>query len=222
MKIAVWYHCKLSGDGIPSEDAAISIMYEQMEALKNSGLAEAAEEIHIGVNGDDGQGLLAASLAPDESVVHVHGKDARSELPTFALIRHWIPCHQDWAVLYHHSKGVTKPYEEFHHHHRRTMEAAVVWKWKRCVDDLERGYDAVGINLVDPKTRPVLPGRFFAGNFWWARADYLAQLRPIPDSCRDYSNTEERCLAEGWVGNNSPRRPMMLDYERPHLYEVLG
>lgn len=217
MKIAVWYHCKLVGTGIPNPEVSVQIMAEQMAALEISGLADSAQEIHIGVNGDDSQRALAASLAPSKAITHANGDGARSELPTFEILRRWLPEHPDWAVLYHHSKAVTQPNDPFHHHHRRVMEKACVWNWRQCVADLGRGYDAVGVNLVDPDTRPVLPGRFFAGNFWWARADYLLQLKPIPEECRDYNNTAERCLAEGWIGNNSPRRPRTIDYERPEL-----
>lgn len=219
MKIAVWYHCKLAGEGIPQEDYAIVIMAEQMGALKESGLAAAASEIHIGVNGDDSQGLLASALAPDKAVIHPHGPQARTELPTFALLRRWLPKHADWLVLYHHSKGVTQAKDgrddREKTEHRRSMETACVWNWQQCVKDLERGFQAVGINWVDPITRPVLPGRFYAGNFWWARADYLLTLPPLPDKAREYG-LFERTKAEMWIGS-AKVRPFTLDYERPAL-----
>lgn len=220
LKLCLWYHCKLSGAGIPSEDASVAIMAEQMAALKESGLAEAASEIHIGVNGDGGQGLLAAGLAPDKSMVHVHGAKGTTELPTFAIMRDWLKglgSPKDWAVLYHHSKGVTNPDDYFKHHHRRVMQGFCVDRWRQCVYDLERGYDAVGCNWVDPITRPVLPGRYFAGNFWWARADFLLTLPSLPETATDY-NIMERMQAEGWIGSGKAR-PKVLDYERPHLSE---
>ena len=192
-----------------------------MDALKNSGLADAAEEIHIGANGGDAHGLLAASLAPNKSILHVNGEHVRSELPTLAHMRRWLPTHADWFVLYHHSKGVTQLEHgqlnnEFKSHHRRLMEAACVWNWRQCVKDLERGYDAVGINIIDPITRPALPGRFIVGNFWWATAKYLLELPALPDNVLNYHDLQDRCRAEGWIGQ-CPRRPLMHDYERPEL-----
>lgn len=195
---------------------AETIVLEQMWALTNSGLEAAAQEVYVGLNGDEGDAWTLCQLLCDKAQIHVHGKSARSELPTFSRMRSWLPEHREWAVFYHHSKGVTQPQDEFHHHHRRTMEAALVHQWRRCVADLERGFEAVGINLVDPKKRPVLPGRFFAGNFWWARADYLLQLPPLPDTLVSW-NDPNRCLAEGWIGTCS-REPRMMDYERPNLY----
>jgi hypothetical protein len=49
----------------------------------------------------------------------------------------------------------------------------------------------------------------FAGNFWWARAKYLATL-PEPE-------TENRRQAEGWVGLGGPKvydlRPGWPDWD---------
>ncbi len=209
MKIAVWYHCKLSGGGIPSADAAVNILYEQMTALVESGLADAADEIHAGINGNDGDAFLVSSFAPVKTQLHVHGQDDRWEQPTLRALQLWMK--PGWAVFYHHSKGVTQPDDPFHHLHRRTMEQHLVWNWRTCVRDLERGYDLAGINLVDEILRPVLPGRFFAGNFWWARSDWLLRLAKIDPNDRD------RLSAERWVCNGKGPRPLAVDYERPRL-----
>lgn len=209
LKIAIWYHCKLSGGGIPDSDAAAEIAAEQMNALENSGLRQAASEIHLGINGNDGDALLVSALAPPGAQLHIHGRDDRWEHPTLSAMQKWIE--PGWAVFYHHSKGVTQPKDAFHHLHRRTMEHYLVWNWRRCVHDLARGYDAVGINLVDEILRPVLPGRFFAGNFWWARSDWLLKLEPIDP------NDRNRLSAEWWVCNRKGQRPWAVDYERPEL-----
>ena len=222
--IAIWYHCKLSGTGIPSEDYAISVMYEQMAALKSSGLADAAAEIHAGVNGGNGDALTVCSLLPErikQTFVHAHGHAKRSELPTFSMLLQWLPTHADWFVLYHHSKGVTQleqgiPNVAHKDNHRRVMEGFVVWEWRRCVQDLERGYDAVGCNWVDPIVRPFGQDvRMFAGNFWWAKASYLMTLPPMPDNAPNF-DTPTRTLAERWIGSGR-KRTMVLDYQFPHL-----
>lgn len=215
MNIAVWYHCKVSGEGIPDRGTAIVIVQEQMDALKKSGLAVAANEIHVGINGPDKDVIAVGRMAPDQALIYRHGPTARFEFPTLHLLRQWCFTHRDWAVLYHHSKGVTQPTDLPHHHHRRVMEKACVWDWQQCVRDLERGYDAVGINLVDPITRPVLPGRFFAGNFWWANSRYLLTLPDIPDHITSFADGQ-RCIAEMWIGR-SKTRPALKDYERPEL-----
>lgn len=215
--IAVWYHCKISGEGIPSREHAASVVIEQMRALKNSGLEGAANEIHIGINGGDDDLAFLLAHAPERSEFHVHGHKARSELHTLRILQSWIRSNPWFYVFYHHSKGVTQPGSEEKSNHRRTMEKALVWNWSQCVADLARGFEAVGINLVDPDTRPAFGRlRFFAGNFWWARAEYLLQLPTLPPTVKAWT-VPERCRAEFWIGQ-CRRRPVMLDYERPELY----
>jgi hypothetical protein len=216
MKLAVFYHCLISGGSVPiNTDFALNIIAEQMHAFKKSGLADAAEEFVFAVNGDEADGLAASSLAPAKAKLVCHGRGATTEIPTMNLIRAWLLGHDGWNVLYAHQKGVTQPNNEFHQHHRRVMEQAVVANWRTCVKDLERGYDAVGVNLVHPIKRPVLPGRFYAGNFWVARADYLLKLPPLPVT---YS-WANRCMAELWIGSG-PGKPKFMDYERPALYPL--
>src|SRR3990172_3945443 len=116
--IAVFYHCKLSGEAIPSWDGAVEILREQMAALEQSGLADAAAEIHIGINGGQADAFTVAKYAPNKGMIHTHGTSARSELPTFAVLRRWLPAHSNWAVCYHHIKGVTQPDSDEKKNHR--------------------------------------------------------------------------------------------------------
>jgi len=214
--IAVWYHCILSGGSVPIDtEFACRILASQMRVLKDSGLLDEADEFHVGVNGNEEDAQVVRLLSPCDKVeIRAHGPKATTEIPTLKWLQDWLPEHPDWFVLYHHCKGVTKPHDEFTQHHRHVMEKAVITNWPTCVADLERGYDAVGVNLVHPIKRPVLPGRFFAGNFWWARANYLLKLPKLPATC-SWAN---RCMAEGWVCSG-PGEPKFMDYERPQLYQ---
>ena len=213
--IAVWYHCILSGGSVPIDtEFACRILASQMRVLKDSGLLAEADEFHVGVNGGHEDAEIVRLLSPCSKVdIREHGAKATTEVPTLKWLQDWLPGHQGWLVLYHHSKGVTKPHDEFTQHHRHVMEKAVITNWRTCVADLERGYDAVGVNLVHPIKRPGLPGRLFAGNFWAARADYLLKLPKLPATC-SWAN---RCLAEGWV-TSGPGEPRFMDYEKAELY----
>ena len=216
MKLGIWYHVILSGGSVPIDtEFACRILASQMRVLKDSGLLAEADEFHVGVNGGHEDAEIVRLLSPCSKVdIREHGAKATTEVPTLKWLQDWLPGHQGWHVLYHHSKGVTKPHDEFTQHHRHVMEKAVITNWRTCVADLERGYDAVGVNLVHPIKRPVLPGRFFAGNFWWSRADYLLKLPKLPATC-SWAN---RCMAEGWVGSGAGQ-PRFMDYERPELYQ---
>lgn len=104
-------------------------------------------------------------------------------------------------VLYAHSKGVThKPGDGRHPLYapawRASMTSQVVGGWDRCLK-LLREYDAVGCHWLTPEAYPehiCVP--FFGGNFWWAKAGYLARLPEI--------SNETRHNAEDWIGLNDP------------------
>lgn len=205
--LAVFYHCKLSGEGVPSEDFALRVMCSQMDALKRSGLADAASEIHIGVNGGDGDGLTASSMAPNKAQLHIHGKEARTEIPTLNLISSWLKGHEDWYVLYHHTKGIThvgeSPYEVW----RWCMERGVVWGWKNCVEKMDSGYDSCGCHWLTPERfGAAITSPFWGGTFWWAKPGYLMTLPPLPPP-----TWENRYEAESWIGRGK-RRPKVFDY----------
>jgi len=208
MKIAVWYHCVLSGTRIPSENNAIAILSEQMSSLKRSGLADAAHEIHIGINGSDSDALTVCAFAPERSVLHI-SPNGDTELPTMNAMRNWLK--PGWAVLYHHIKGVQHPANHSFHNWRRGMERVCVFEWQACVSALDR-YDTVGSRWHTPYPTQ----RYWPGNFWWARSEYLMGLAPLVDP--QYHNRTEwdnRYEAEVWIGKCNGQ-PKILDLN-PHL-----
>lgn len=200
MKIAVWYHCVFTGERIPSEDNAIAIACEQMDALKQSGLADAADEIHVGVNGGERDALNICEIMPVKSVLHLN-PGGQSELATMKIMRDWLK--PGWAVLYHHIKGIQHPMHHGFHNWRRSMERVCVWRWRTCVNKLIEGYETVGAHwLLNP-----MPGqKYWAGNFWWATSEYLMTLPPF-----DPDTHERRYEAEVWIGK-SDHYPKLMDF----------
>lgn len=112
------------------------------------------------------------------------------EAVTLGPLRDWAGRHPGAAVLYAHTKGaafrtpLTRPWIQ-------VMDEAVTDRWREAVAVLDR-CDAAGCFLTESRGR-----RFFAGNFWWANADYLATL-PEP-------GTKSRLEAEWWLGSGSGR-----------------
>lgn len=208
MNIAVWYHCVLSGPRIQNGDHAIAVMCEQMRALRDSGLAGAADEIHLGINGSDRDALLVSSFVEQSAEFHVHGAQAQTELSTLAALYRWLK--PGWVVLYHHIKGVQYPGNRIWNNWRRCMEMVCVWNWNLCVKVLQDGSDMAGAHWMTSYTYPMVPvdQRYWGGNFWWAKSDYLMTLPPpAPD---EY---DKRYDAEIWVGQ-SHRRPKVVDFAR--------
>jgi hypothetical protein len=100
-------------------------------------------------------------------------------------------------VLYAHTKGALNrgPYAD---KFRRSMTKHVVGGWRECVKSLH-SYDATGCHWLTHEQFPqyIDPRRpMFGGNFWWAKAVYLAGLPPV-----EYVS---RWSAEGWMGQGFP------------------
>lgn len=204
--LAVWYHTRIEGNGL-NPDFAASLMAEQMQRLRDSGLADAAE-IFVAVNGDP---WIASALAPAKSTLVDNGPEAESHLPTVVKLGIWVKQHPEHYVCYFHAKGVTHPGDAFNRQWRHCMERVVLDGWQRCVKDLEN-LDSAGAHWLTPeKYGSMVTHPFWGGMFFWARASYLSILPPVPDkpTCRD-----DWFLSERWIGTG-PRRPKVRDYA-PH------
>ena len=196
--IAVFYHCVLSGPRIPSEAYAISLFQSQMNALGSSGLLREAKEFHIGINGNDGEALLASAFCDAGAQFHIHPQ-GQSELSTLSDLQQWL--RPGWFVLYHHIKGVQHVNDRACEQWRKGMEHHCVYEWDQCVKWLESGYDAVGCHWLTPqKYSGLVVNPLFGGNFWWAKSDFLMKLPPVATDTWD-----NRYWAEGWVGQGNPK-----------------
>ena len=207
MKLAVFYHAKISGEGIPDEEYALELVMHQMLLLRKVGLESKAEKILLGVNGGSGDALTIASMAHGNATVIAHGEKSRTEIPTLNLLRDWARGKSDWGALYFHTKGVTHPHAASYARWRERMEYACITNWQRCVRDLQSGADAVGCHWLTPeKFRGAVTSPFFGGTFWWSRTEYINQLPALPEP-----TWKNRYEAESWIGRRRPY-PIVVDY----------
>lgn len=95
---------------------------------------------------------------------------------------HQIP--GEFAVLYMHTKGAYRD-TDGNAAWRRSMTKQLAGRWEHCTELLAE-CDVVGCHWITQNG-----DRFFAGNFWWARASHLRQL-PLPEN-------KTRWTAEVWV-----------------------
>jgi hypothetical protein len=214
--IAVFYHCLFCLDK-PNNllPQAYQIVYEQMQQAFSAGLCAEASQFFAGVNGGAESILYSKLLLPEKAKCVYHGLSSRSENLTIAEIEKWVREHPGWYVLYFHAKGCTHPTgDPVRTAWRNCMMWYLVTNWRRCVADLDAGYEVVGCHLLE---YPVIPWtqRIFAGNFWWARSCYLASLPSIYDRARikesGIGTLESRFESEVWLFNG-PRRPFLRDY----------
>ncbi len=118
-------------------------------------------------------GVVGGKLPEEYSPLVAFSKKsaAEHEAPTLYFLWRWLRAHSDEAVLYMHTKGVSRKGRRWTHW-RHLMEKWVVEHWRENLTLLDR-YDVVG---VDYREKP-LP--HFAGNFWIARRDWINKLPSI-------------------------------------------
>lgn len=161
--------------------------------------------------------------------------EAGFEQVTLNALHNWLSAPDAGAVMYCHTKGLSYeglgPLGATGHYGaawRRSMTRHVVGQWRQCLQYLD-AVQAVGCHWINQADVPGYPDRpVFAGNFWWARTDYLQSLPPV--------GQETRFDAETWVGIGRPSvhdlrpgwpMPAMFAREmvtamNPHLRDGLG
>ena len=121
------------------------------------------------------------------------------ETPTLSALWDWCKTHEDSAVLYFHTKGVSKPEDSNVEPWRKLMELHLIKRVEENMPCLAVA-DIVGVNWQEKRERP-----HFSGNFWMARADWVNSL-PDPWDHRKAGgpvlggNTWARMHAEMWIG----------------------
>lgn len=208
--IAIFFHCVFSigGKHLP---AAESIVNSQMKALQDSGLLDAASNFFIGVNGEYGTSPVTF---PEKANVIYNGSRCKTELRTLRVLEKWLPGHEDWAVLFFHSKGATHKIGDSHSDPWRNCSMHhLVKNWEYCVADLRRGLDSAGTHWMTGDETP--PGQsIWAGNMFWATGKFLLTLPSVMEREQikklGLDHVESRYEAEVWIGNG-PKLPKIVD-----------
>lgn len=167
-------------------------------SLDGSGVSNEADGLHCVTVGEGEVLFNYLSMDHRKWSVTNGGHLWEFEYPTLVeLHQHSIANPGDY-VLYIHTKGVREEQGDrwFRGQWRRWMMWHVVTRWRECVKLLDEGYDTVGAWWHTE------PHPHYAGNFWWARCDYVAKLqRPAPVP----GDQNVRVWAEFWVGSNKPK-----------------
>ena len=204
MKIAIFYHTFQSG-------MSAFVYQQQLHRLYSSGLIEAADYIHFGINGD--QELFNV---PDKVIVK-QNQNWEEETETLLDLKNFSQKNLDYRILYFHTKGVSKG-TLIANAWRLMMEYFVIDKWKECVKYMN-DYDCVGSNLkiLGPttwsdgtKTWEKVGTQHFVGNFWWSNASYVSQLSD------DFLRSNFRLDREFWIGTGNGK---MKSLYQPEDYE---
>jgi hypothetical protein len=178
--LAVFFHGLffLGDRHMPNAGCIIS---DQITQMRNSGLWDAASEIHFGINGGPESEKIFNSIvsAKPGMTVTYHGLKCRTECRTVEALLEWAKTHPGWNILYLHGKGtshdpnsdyavrVSKPWRE-------SMMHDLVMNWRLCVADLDSHDIACMVWLWEQgwdKSQHIP-----AGNFLWITSDFAAKL----------------------------------------------
>lgn len=196
-----WYH--IFADGAWEQPAA-----EHAAALRDAGFA--ASRITAGLIGS-GPRLAAArdwaiAELTDFGPLGFVTAETGFEQVTLRAMQAWARgrFHGEAACLYAHTKGAYNP-APGSAAWRQHMTRQVVTGWRDCVQLLGDGHDAAGPSWM---MSPWYAAPFFAGNFWWARASYLARLPDVPRNLLNATppgeSGDNRWDAEVWIGMGRP------------------
>ena len=167
MKIVIFWHTYLAGD-------YKLVVQEQMTKLFTSGLYNKVDYIFTGISAKSNTDIewfinLLSSYPKFYPILH---SDNDGEKPTMRLLAEYAK-ENDCYMMYFHTTAVsTIGYNNTLW--RWSMDNNLIYRWSECVELLNNGADAVGINLR-PKSHVGLHPHF-SGNAWWAQSEYIKTL----------------------------------------------
>lgn len=157
-----------------------SLIVEFLEKIDSSGLADAAQQIVICLNGNEtAMREFLSPLLDSNSIfqtVHVSPDAWRCEWPTLNQLK--LDCDADPAnhyVGYAHLKGLTKPNNKPVQDWKDYLVYWGIEQWETSIAQLKAGYDTSSVNWSET------PWSHYSGNFWWATSNYIRRLEPLQD-----------------------------------------
>jgi hypothetical protein len=184
MKLAHFYHVFADGQWQPIAEAHVA-------ALETSGLMDNLDDLFLGIVGSPETRRRVKRALPGVVVAEA---DAGWEQVTLKPLHDFAKQSQA-NIFYAHTKGAWSNID-LAKQWRLSMTFDTVTRWEECVTAL-RTVDAAGPHWIDSRLDDHKDHkRFFGGNFWWARSQYIATLPPVKN--------EHRFQAEGWIGLGEP------------------
>lgn len=182
-----FYHLHADGYWSPA-------VRDHFQALRDSGFTGDVFVGLVGTPANRADALDYLHIAWPAGVTVIHETCKAYEQPTLTALRECAAnLEPSTPILYAHTKGAARVSWE-QAAWRECMTKRVVSDWRACAG-LLAGLDAVG---------PHWTGDCFAGNFWMARAGYLASLPPF--KYRKFTPDDPlRVEAETWISANRPR-----------------
>lgn len=191
MRLSHFYHVYADGDWLTPAT-------EHIEELSLSGLLDDLDDLFLGIVGSEENRLRVKRELPGVTVAECATGWEQLTLQKIHEFAHT----DEGAIFYAHTKGAWSR-SELARQWRVSMTHDTVTRWRECVEALQTHQTAGPYWLKSPELEHQQHQHFFAGNFWWARSDYVRTLEPV--------GLGDRYQAEGWIGLKNPTAHVMRE-----------
>jgi hypothetical protein len=173
------------------------IVKEQLNKLFNSELFEKTDKLFIRIYYTNENELIKfkSLLVKNDKLIITETNTNEYEFGALKILEN-LSKNDEFYCYYFHSKGVTKLNNNFLTKNikswREYMEYFIIEKYNLCLNELNYGWDAVGVKL---RNTPNSKFKHFSGNFWWTKSKFINTLPSI-----DSLDLTKRHNAEFWIG----------------------
>jgi len=186
------------------------ITLEQSKLLENTGLLDAADEVHMMLHFNEENFRWLEQRWENRTNVIYHDFDESYkewyEATTSQYIQNMVhSTDEEFYVCHMTHKGVSHP-DGGHQNWRKYMQYWNIEKWRECVAKLDEGYDTCGAAFLNNPPHP-----FYAGNFYWAKTSYLRRCKKlVPPPENNFQpqfsgQPHHRYDLECWHGSGNPK-----------------
>lgn len=173
----IFYHIGTLGDKWQD------VVKEQLDMIRESGLMDRIEMIYYGCNGKECDRLLKDYFKDSDKIKPLENAICPDRITyentTINAMIEFSRENPDCNILYLHTKGTYNKYT-YQTKWRKYMMNYLVGQHELCLDLLNRGFYSVGTLLT-------ICFKYYEGNFWWARSDYIKTLPLIQNMSRRYN-----------------------------------
>lgn len=192
-----------------------SLVTEQIRYLKESGLLSQTKTLYISAIIKEYNDVEIIKKIVDTNnkldFIYIGYDTSVYEYPALEFIYNKAQ-EDDFYVYYFHTKGISYQKEKSMEYPskdfkqlkkntnawRRMMEYFIFERYNYALKALQT-YDAYGCYYRDPIVPP-FHYKYYAGNFWWSKSEYIKYLPPITTEIKG-----NRYLAENWLLQNSSK-----------------
>ena len=184
--IKIFYHVLL-------ENHWYSIVKEQLDKIKSSGLLENVSEFYITLSSPEEISVNERNeriqFFYDHFLNYVYPEDLfynkkfevlnanklEFEYPTLEKAVELSKLNKDFVGFYLHTKGVSEP-NHMKDHWRDAMNVGCIDNWQDHFNKVNEGYDMSGINFLEKNINSEKYKGFYSGNFFFFNPDFFQKV----------------------------------------------